>query len=244
MIPTIVTLAEYIEHEKVDYEARTEAGARGEIQERTLPEIDQQHVLYHICFIDGTFASETICGNQVKAWAGAPTAAILKAIHAILQPCVPTTVTVRMTNIEVVTGVPSDVRDVVTELIRLWSRPQPPVIPLPEELVEDPGSGSGGGAGGMGGGAAQGEGKGKKRAGDEAEGQGREKRTYNYQGNQMMLRPRRGRGKTTHYDASVRGSRQRVVPRTELVQKVLSWSADVRRAVARGEAPLGDSTCP
>lgn len=128
-----------------------------------------------------------------------------------------------------VAGVPSDVRDVVTELIRLWSRPHPPVIPQPEELVEDPGSGSGGHAGGIGGGAAQGEGTGKKTAGGEG-GKGREKRTYNYQGNQMMLRPLRGRGKATQCDAGVRSSCQRVVPRTELVQKILSWSAGVRRA--------------
>ena len=233
MIPTLVTLNEYVQHERGDYEARARAGARGVAQGRTLPDINPGNILYHRCFVDLAFARETTCENQIKGWAGAPTAAILKAIHAILQPCVPTTVRVTRTDLDVVTGIPGDVCVAVAELIRLWSRPHPPVVAHPEAPIEDPGGGGGGAStGGAGGGAARGEGKGKKRAGDQDGGGPRKK---SYPPSHMVLRPQRGTRNTGNWDPSVGNSCARVGSRKDLVQKVLSWSADVQRAIARGE---------
>jgi len=128
MLPTEDIIDLFIDHERNDYIRREAAARRGLQQQRSLPVIIDE-VLYVPYFLHESIAEGLQPGNWPKAWGGAPAMAILKAAVASNTPCPSQTIRTPL-GVDVRLGIPGEIRTKVTELVVLWSRPDPEPVRL------------------------------------------------------------------------------------------------------------------
>ena len=130
MLPTEDIIDLFIDHKRSDYICREAASQRGLQQRRSLPVIIDE-VLYvpnllHQSFVESQRLQPA---NWPQTWGGAPTVAILKATVASNTPCPARTIQTPL-GLDVRLGIPGGVCTKVTELMILWSRPDPEPVQL------------------------------------------------------------------------------------------------------------------
>jgi len=127
-VPPLTTVQRYINHERAGYAARRRAGRAGITQQRSLPHLEVARLVYTPHILNPSFAKERhlLPSTWPKRWLGQPIAAIIKATGGLVRPC-QRSVVVTMAGEALETGVAEEVRNKVTQLVNMWSRPDPPV---------------------------------------------------------------------------------------------------------------------
>ncbi|KAF8453074.1 hypothetical protein BDZ91DRAFT_809119 [Kalaharituber pfeilii] len=134
MVPTEATLERYIEHEQEDYDARVQAAEQGIRQPRSLPALGAEPVQYQALVMHPPFGRvRGLSSSQwPKLWYGEPTAVIIKAVGALLQPCQREVIATGPGK-ELLVGVPTSIDSDVCELVAVWSRQDPIVAKRPRK---------------------------------------------------------------------------------------------------------------